>query len=159
MLIYFLQDCFNITYYPKIDHDILIHLCRINVNLKNLRIFCKCCSISRYTVTESCSCYDQKIAFTYPKFDAFVPCIPSIPVYLSSVPGKAPFPIRESVTGASTFCANSCSLLASERTAPPPTKIYGLLRFFDHLNSFLEILFLLNGSPLGYIHLIFLLIL
>ena len=61
-----------------------------------------------------------------PKFDAFVPCIPIIPVYLLFVPSKAPLPISESHTGASTNSANSLtSLSASEITAPPPTKING----------------------------------
>ena len=41
------------------------------------------------------------------KLDAFVPCMPSIPVYRGSVPGKAPLPIRESVTGASSLSTNS----------------------------------------------------
>ena len=63
-----------------------------------------------------------------PKLDVLVPCIPSIPVYLSCLPSYAPLPIRVSHTGASTSSTNSfSSASASLITAPPPTKIYGFL--------------------------------
>ena len=62
------------------------------------------------------------------KLAVFVPCIPSIPTYRSSVPGNAPLPINVSVTGASTFSTNSLSSLsAPEITAPPPTNTIGFL--------------------------------
>ena len=142
MLIYFLQDCFNITYYPKIDHDILIHLCRINVNLKNLRIFCKCCSISGYTVTESCSCYDQKITFTYSK----VRCLCSMH---SEHSGISLISSRESSFPHQRICYRCIYLLCKfikfftclRKNSSTTYKNIWSLRFFDHLNSFLEILF------------------
>ena len=65
------------------------------------------------------------------KLEVLVPCMPSIPVYLGSVPLKAPFPINESATGASILDANSASSSwAPEIMAPPPTKIKGFSASF-----------------------------
>ena len=61
------------------------------------------------------------------RFDVLVPCIPSIPVYLTSSPLNAPLPINVSQTGASTRSTKVLSSsLASEITAPPPPTIIGL---------------------------------
>ena len=143
MLIYFLQDCFNITDYPKIDHDILIHLCRININLKNLRIFCKCCSISGYTVTESCSCYDQKIAFTYAK----VRCLCSMH---SEHSGISLICSRKSSFSHQGICYRCIYFLCKfikfftclRKNSSTTYKNKWSFCCFDHIDSFLEILFL-----------------
>ena len=56
-----------------------------------------------------------------PRFDVFVPCIPIIPVYKSSLPLNPPLPIKESQTGESIFLANSfTSSYAPDKIAPPP---------------------------------------
>ena len=62
------------------------------------------------------------------KLEVLVPCIPIIPVYSGSVSGNAPCPIRDEVMGASILRTNSVtSAAASDRIAPPPTKIMGFL--------------------------------
>ncbi len=72
-----------------------------------------------------------------PRLDVLVPCIPTIPVYLESLPSNAPLPIRVSATGLSTLSTNSLSsVAASDITAPPPTKI----------NGFLDLLIILTAS-------------
>ena len=79
--------------------NILINLCRIDVDLKDLGIFRELTGISDYTVTESDTDNHQQVS-VMPKLDVLVPCIPTIPVYCSWVPSNAPLPIRVSATGA-----------------------------------------------------------
>ena len=68
----------------------------------------------------------RRSLFITPRLEVLVPCIPSIPVYLSLVLSNAPLPISESHTGASISDANSkSSFSALDATHPPPTNIIG----------------------------------
>ena len=62
--IHLLKNDFQITDYPFCNQDIFIHLRCIYVKLQDFCILGKFLSISCHTVTESCSCYNQKITFT-----------------------------------------------------------------------------------------------
>ena len=62
---------FDISNHTFIDNDILVHLCHINIKLENFCITCKFIWITCDTVGESCTDYDQKIAFT----DSKVRCL------------------------------------------------------------------------------------
>ena len=55
---------FDISNHTFIDNDIFVHLCHINIKLENFCITCKFIWITCDTVGESCTDYDQKIAFT-----------------------------------------------------------------------------------------------
>lgn len=86
-----------------------------------------------------------------PKLEVLVPCIPSIPVYLSLVPSNAPLPISVSHTGASTFSTNSAiSAEAPEIIEPPPTNTNGFLAFLiisiASVISLLSIFLLASGT-------------
>ena len=50
--------------------DIFINLCGIYINMQNFCIFRKFRSISCYTITETCSCYNQQITFGNTKVGA-----------------------------------------------------------------------------------------
>ena len=66
-----LQALLQITHYADINQDVFVDLCRINIQLDNLRIFCKVLCISRYTVAESAAAYNQKITLCHTEVGCF----------------------------------------------------------------------------------------
>ncbi len=149
-----LQDFFQITeqFHDRSSHSYssLPDQYQSEEFLHLSQIFC----ISRYTVTESCSCHYQKIAFT----DSIVGCLCSMHSEHSCI---------------SRICSPEMLLFPSENLSPehlPSLRIhiilclllivqlhhlrnmYGFSESWIISTAFLNIL-LLNGLPLGYIHL------
>ena len=109
--IHLLKNDFQITDYPSVI-KIFIHLraCDLRQTAGFLHPW-QFLSISCHTVTESCSCYNQKITFT----DSVIGCFCAMHSKHSGIQRirsrECTFPIRESVTGASTFFTNSYNSL------------------------------------------------
>ena len=67
---HFQKSAKNFSYIPdhrRIYHNILIDFCRVDINLKDFCLFCKSLRITCYTVTETCTEYDQKVALCHAK--------------------------------------------------------------------------------------------
>ena len=66
-----LQYFLHIADHTGCGSDILVDLCRIYIDLQHLGILCKFCRITKYTITETGTYRNQKIAVSYTKVCIF----------------------------------------------------------------------------------------
>ena len=88
---------------PMMLASTLIFLLISAGSMSSWRIFAFFANLDALPVTRSLNLAPTTIsrsASVMPKLEVLVPCMPTIPVYSSSAPSKAPFPIRLSATGA-----------------------------------------------------------
>ena len=74
------QDDLGVSDDPGIHMDIFIDFRTVNINLENFGIFCK---LEAFPVTRSLKRAPTTIsrsASVIPKFEVFVPCMPTMPV-------------------------------------------------------------------------------
>ena len=57
------KDLLQISYDAGVDHDVLVDLCRVHIDLQDLRVFRKRTGVSGDPVAEACSQDNKKITF------------------------------------------------------------------------------------------------
>src|SRR5699024_10238203 len=95
---------FDITLHACCDDHIFVHLCRIDVDLKDPCVPCKFLCISRHTVTETGAEHDQKITLADPE----IRCLGAVH---SEHPGIARICPRECALAHQRICDRSIQLI------------------------------------------------
>lgn len=149
------KNNFDIAYYRHINFNILIDFGRVNVYLQILALEANLL-VSPVTRSENLAPRTIKRSHSItPKLEVLVPCIPSIPVYLSLVPSNAPLPISVSHTGASTFPQIRQSRLKHLKLLNHRLQIQMAFLLFNHIycfSNFIAVNILLASGTTGVLY-------